>query len=88
MERPHRLGVVSRLYPELTATFLTESLRNIYYGDTKKTNGFSAIDSTYFEWEVSKLPQQLVITTINWVNTVNILDGQYRRKHTKYIRVV
>ena len=47
-ERPHRLGVVSRLYPELTATFLTESLRNIYYGDTKKTNGFSAIDSTYF----------------------------------------
>lgn len=52
MERPHRLGVVSRLYPELTATFLTESLRNIYYGDTKKTNGFNAIDSTYFEWEV------------------------------------
>ena len=26
-ERPHRLGVVSRLYPELTATFLTEALR-------------------------------------------------------------
>ena len=25
-ERPHRLGVVSRLYPELTATFLTESI--------------------------------------------------------------
>lgn len=35
-ERPHRLGVVSRLYPELTATFLTEALRNIFYGDTKK----------------------------------------------------
>ena len=51
-ERPHRLGVVSRLYPELTATFLTESLRNIFYGDTKKANGFQSIDSTYFEWEV------------------------------------
>lgn len=51
-ERPHRLGVVSRLYPELTATFLTESLRNIFYGDTKKANGFQNIDSTYFEWEV------------------------------------
>ncbi|MGM9533101.1 hypothetical protein [Intestinibacter sp.] len=48
MERPHRLGVMSRLYPELTATFLTEALRNIYYGDTKKTNGFNTIDSTYF----------------------------------------
>lgn len=52
MERPHRLGVVSRLYPELTATFLTESLRNIYYGDNKKSNGFQSIDSTYFEWSV------------------------------------
>ena len=51
-ERPHRLGVVSRLYPELTATFLTESLRNIYYGDDKKAKGFQNIDSTYFEWEV------------------------------------
>ena len=37
MERPHRLGVVSRLYPELTATFLTEALRNVYYGDSKPT---------------------------------------------------
>ena len=51
-ERPHRLGVVSRLYPELTATFLTESLRNIFYGDDKKAKGFQNIDSTYFEWEV------------------------------------
>lgn len=51
-ERPHRLGVVSRLYPELTATYLTESLRNIFYGDTKKAAGFQNIDSTYFEWEV------------------------------------
>lgn len=51
-ERPHRLGVVSRLYPELTATYLTESLRNIFYGDTKKATGFQNIDSTYFEWEV------------------------------------
>ena len=51
-ERPHRLGVVSRLYPELTATFLTEALRNIFYGDTKKANGFQSIDATYFEWEV------------------------------------
>lgn len=51
-ERPHRLGVVSRLYPELTATFLTESLRNIFYRDEKKAKGFQNIDSTYFEWEV------------------------------------
>ena len=34
-EKPHRLGVISRLYPELTTTFLTEALRNIYYADSK-----------------------------------------------------
>jgi hypothetical protein len=49
--RPHRLGVVSRLYPHLTATFLTEALRNVVYGENnKKSNGFQSIDSTYFEW--------------------------------------
>ena len=51
LERPHRLGVVSRLYPELTATFLTEALRNIWYGDSKPSK-FQSVDSTYFEWEV------------------------------------
>lgn len=51
-EKPHRLGVLSRLYPQLTATFLTEGLRNIFYGDTKKSNGFQSVDSTYFEWEI------------------------------------
>lgn len=55
LERPHRLGVVSRLYPELTATFLTEALRNIFYGDTKKATGFQNIDSTYFELIISSL---------------------------------
>ena len=51
-ERPHRLGVISRLYPELTATYLTESLRNIYYGENKKQNSFQSIDSMMFEWEI------------------------------------
>ena len=51
-DRPHRLGVVSRLYPHLTATFLTERMSNVFYGDNKKSNGFQSIDSTYFEWEL------------------------------------
>ena len=36
--KPTRLGVVSRLYPELTASYLTESLRNIFYMDSKSIN--------------------------------------------------
>jgi hypothetical protein len=50
--KPTRLGVVSRLYPELTASYLTESLRNIFYMDSKSNNKYRNIDSMYFEWEV------------------------------------
>lgn len=50
--RPHKLGVVSRLYPENTATYLTESLRNVFYNDRKGANKFQSIDSMMFEWEV------------------------------------
>ena len=50
--KPYKLGVVSRLYPELTASYLTESLRNIFYQDRKSGNKYQSIDSMYFEWEV------------------------------------
>ena len=50
--KPTRVGVVSRLYPELTASYLTESLRNIFYMDSKSNNKYRNIDSMYFEWEV------------------------------------
>ena len=50
--KPYKLGVVSRLYPELTASYLTESLRNIFYQNAKSSNKYQSIDSLYFEWEV------------------------------------
>lgn len=49
--RPTRLGVMSRMYPELTATFLTESLRNVFYMDNKQEK-YRSIDSLYFDWDV------------------------------------
>ena len=56
---PTRLCVVSRLYPELTASYLTESLRNIFYMDSKSNNKYRSIDSMYFEWE-TKLERVLI----------------------------
>ena len=50
--QPYKLGVVSRLYPELTASYLTESLRNIFYQDRKGGNKYQSIDAMYFEWDV------------------------------------
>ena len=58
--KPHKLGVVSRLYPELTASYLKESLRNIFYQDRKSTNRYQSIDSMYFEWEVEIISFDLI----------------------------
>lgn len=49
---PHKLGVVSRLYPQNTATYLTESLKNVFYNDTKGANKFQSIDAMMFDWEI------------------------------------
>lgn len=51
--RPARLGVVARLYENLTASYLTESLKNIFYRDRKSSDKFKSLDSMYFEWEVN-----------------------------------
>jgi hypothetical protein len=50
--KPHRLGVVTRLYPWMTASYLTESLRNIVYRDAKPKDRYTPIDSLLFEWEI------------------------------------
>lgn len=50
--RPARLGVVSRLYENLTASYLTESLRNVFYRDRKATDKFRSLDAMYFDWEI------------------------------------
>ena len=42
----------TRTYTNLTASYLTESLRNIFYMDSKSNSKYRSIDSMYFEWEV------------------------------------
>lgn len=49
--KPHRLGIVSRQYTDLTASYLTESLMNIYTNESKASK-FQSIDALVFEWEV------------------------------------
>lgn len=49
---PHRLGVVARYYTGLTASYLTESLMNIYTNEKQSKNQFQSIDSFSFEWDV------------------------------------
>lgn len=49
--RPERLGIVSTLYPELTASFLTESLMNVFYNE-RKPSKFKSLNALSFEWDV------------------------------------
>lgn len=51
--KPQLFGVVSRLYEDCTAAYLTESLRNIFYQDNKSANKYQSINAMYFEWEVA-----------------------------------
>ena len=51
--KPPRLGVISRLYPQLTASFLTESLKNIFYQDAKGSgNKYQSVNALMFDWEI------------------------------------
>lgn len=49
--RPHRMGVVARMYTDNTLNFLTDGLRNIFYND-EKANKFQLSSSLLFEWEI------------------------------------
>ena len=52
-DKPSRLGVVSRMYPNNTASFITESLKNIFYMDAKGSgNKYQSVNSLMYEWEI------------------------------------
>lgn len=50
---PARLGIVSSLYPQYTATHLTESLFNTYTLEKGRKNAFQSIDSFMVEWDIN-----------------------------------
>ena len=51
--KPTRLGVVSRMYDDLTASFLTESLKNIFYQDAKGSgNKYQSVNALQYDWEI------------------------------------
>ena len=85
--RPTRLGVVARLYPELTASYLTESLRNIFYMGNKAEK-FKSIDSMYFEWEVEtnyiKRVEFAAVPTEDGANGTEIVMAFKERYYEKY----
>lgn len=52
-DKPERLGIVSKLYDQYTATNLTEAIMNVYSMDKDKKNHFQSINSFLVEWDIS-----------------------------------
>ena len=50
-QKPHRLGVVARMYTDNTLNFITDGLRNIFYND-EKAGRFQTSNSLVFEWDI------------------------------------
>lgn len=50
--KPQRLGIVSVLYDQYTASHLTEALFNTYSLEKGKKNQFQSIDSFVVEWDI------------------------------------
>ena len=51
-DKPKNLGLLSRMYPQCTATYYTEALGNIFFNNAKKANKFQSIDSYMIEWQL------------------------------------
>jgi hypothetical protein len=49
--KPKMMGVMARMTPNNTATYLTEALMNVFYNE-KTVNKFQPINSLMIEWEV------------------------------------
>lgn len=49
--RPQMMGVMARMYPNNTTTFITEAIMNIYY-NSKTASKFQPINSLMIEWEI------------------------------------
>ncbi len=49
--KPHRFGVIARMYTNNTLSYLTDGMRNVFY-NKEKQGRFQNTDSMMFEWEI------------------------------------
>ena len=52
--RPHKLGIVARMYTDNTLNFITDGLRNVFYKN-KDVDKFHISSSMLFEWQVEPI---------------------------------
>lgn len=65
-DRPQRMGIVANLYPQYTASHMTEALMNVWTVDGEKRKGYKSIDSFTVEWDIK----------VNRIHKVKITSAQ------------
>lgn len=51
--KPHKLGQVVTMYPDLAISTLTDALKNVYYNPKKDSGSFTPINSMAIQWEIN-----------------------------------
>jgi hypothetical protein len=64
-KKPHKLGKVVTMYPQLSISMLTDALKNVYYNPGKKSDSFTPINSMCIEWDID----------VNFIKKVNIVGS-------------
>lgn len=85
--RPHKLGIMAKLYPDLTASFITESLFNVY-AKSGKPGKFESIEALMFDWDIEtnyiKLVEFADVPTETGENGSDITFAFKERYYEKY----
>ena len=63
--KPHKLGQVITMYPDLAISTLTDSLKNVYYNPKKNTESFTPINSMCVQWDID----------VNFIKKVKIVGN-------------
>lgn len=65
-DKPHKLGLVATMYPELAITALTDAIRNVYFNPKTSSSSFTPINAMAVQWDID----------VNYIHKVYItVDG-------------
>ncbi len=51
-DKPHKLGLVATMYPDLAISTLTDALRNVYYNPKSSSSNFQPINAMAVQWDI------------------------------------
>jgi hypothetical protein len=65
-DKPHKLGLVATLYPDLAINVLTDALKNIFYNKERGTESFQPINAMAVEWtiDVNYIPKVMIVADV------------------------